>query len=177
MRRARPWSRKWHWHCPLNWYRPPRRPMRTAEAERAKITGNAGIRTLPHAAEHCAARELRFLALRVVHAAEHFAGERIERLPRAGDGLVEHGDDERIGDRAAYRAPLPPPADFVSAPLWQIRSRYWPCRHLSCRHQFRHLCHRLLCRRHPFPPPVSPPPGSPLPPPLVTSVSVTLLAV
>ena len=77
---------------------------RTAEAERAKITGNAGIRTLPHAAEHCAARELRFLALRVVHAAEHFAGERIERLPRAGDGLVEHGNDERIGDRAPSSA-------------------------------------------------------------------------
>ena len=73
---------------------------RTAEAERAKITGNAGIRTLPHAAEHRAARELRFLALRVVHAAEHFAGERIERLPGTGDGLIEHGDDERIGDRA-----------------------------------------------------------------------------
>ena len=75
--------------------------MRPAKAKRAKFAGSARIRTLPHAAEHRAARELRFLALRVVHAAEHFAGERIERLPRTGDSLVEHGDDERIGDRAA----------------------------------------------------------------------------
>ena len=97
--------------------------MRPGEAKRAQLAGSAGIGRLPHAAEHCAARELRFLALRVVHAAEHFAGERIERLPRTVGGLVEHGDDERIGDRAAIEGRR----NRILIPRlrhrWQIRSR------------------------------------------------------
>ena len=116
--------------------------LRSAEAKRAQFAGNAGIRTLPHAAEHRAARELRRLALRVVHAAEHFARERIERLPRTVGGLVEHCDDERIRDRAAIEGRRGSILISRLPPRWQSRSRWWR----RC-HQFRYLCHRLSCRR------------------------------
>ena len=74
--------------------------FRSAEGECAQFTGRACIRCLAHAAEHGAAGELRLSGLRVLHAAEHFAGERIERLPGTVGGLTEQRGDERIGLRA-----------------------------------------------------------------------------
>src|SRR5581483_11529170 len=51
-----------------------------------------------------AADELRHAGLPVLHAAEDFAGERIERLARAVGGLVEHGNDKRIGGRTSIES-------------------------------------------------------------------------
>ena len=70
---------------------------RSIEAKRAEFAGSPGIRRLPHPAEHGAAGELRLPGLGSLHTAEHFAGERIERLPGAISGLVEQRRDERIG--------------------------------------------------------------------------------
>jgi hypothetical protein len=74
--------------------------LRSAESKRAHVPGNAGIRDLPHAAEHAAAGKLRLIGLRAVHAAVDFAGQRIEGLPGAVDRLIKDSGDERIGDRA-----------------------------------------------------------------------------
>ncbi len=74
--------------------------LRPGKTQRAEFTGCTGIGSLPHTREHCAARELRFLGLRRVHAAVDFARQGIEGLPRAVRALEQKRGDERIGHRA-----------------------------------------------------------------------------
>src|SRR5262249_730031 len=77
--------------------------LRTGKGERAQSAASAAISHLSHAAEHAAARELRLLGLRVVHATEDLAGERIKGLPGAIGGLVEHRKHNRIGRRVRVK--------------------------------------------------------------------------